>query len=438
MKKPYSVRPGKVVPLSMIISVCLSISVCLFQSCGNANNSVSGNQSVGDTVTSAPITYKLPDSSTFQDAIDGKPTTLYTLTNRNHLQVAITNYGARVVGMLVPDKKGSWTDIIVGYDSIIQYVHQPETYFGAIVGRYGNRIAKGRFRIDGKEYALATNNGPNHLHGGKKGFGAVVWTGKKLNDRTLELTYLSKDGEERYPGNLHVKVTYTLMDSNALKIDYEASTDKATVLNLTNHSYFNLNGQGSGTINNHLLQVNADTYTPVDSTLIPTGRIEPVAGTPFDFRKPVSIGSRIGDENIQLKYGKGYDHNYVLNSIGAGQPANHAGVAVPEKPDSSGKGTYSSRTGMEGLNLAATVLGDQSGILMEIYTMEPGIQFYGGNFLDGKNPIKDGKRDIYRSAFCLETQHYPNSPNEPSFPSTKLEPGAVYKTTTVYLFGVIK
>lgn len=433
MKKLYLVRTAGTNLLYYITAGCFCISACLFQSCGN--HAASENQSGGDTATVSTAAYKLPDSSTFQDAIDGKPTSLYILTNRNHVQAAITNYGARVVGLLVPDKKGNWTDIIVGYDSLNQYVHQPETYFGAIVGRYGNRIARGRFRLDDKEYILATNNGVNHLHGGKKGFGAVVWTGNKLNDHTLELTYLSKDGEEGYPGNLQVKVTYTLTDNNVLKIDYEATTDKATVLNLTNHSYFNLNGQGSGTINNHLLQINGDNYTPVDSTLIPTGRIEPVAGTPFDFRKPTAIGSRIGADNLQLKYGRGYDHNFVLNPIGGERSVARTEGSAAVQADSTGN---SSDMGIEGLNLAATVLGDQSGILMKVYTIEPGIQFYGGNFLDGTNPIKDGKKDDYRTAFCLETQHYPNSPNEPSFPSTRLEPGKVYKTRTVYWFGVGK
>jgi len=354
----------------------------------------------------------LPDSSSFRDTVDGKATTLYVLKNKNNAKAAITNYGARVVSILVPDKKGALTDVIDGYDSIGKYVHQPETFFGAIVGRYGNRIAKGKFRLEGKEYTLAINNPPNSLHGGKKGFGAVVWNGRQLNDSTLELSYLSKDGEEGYPGNLSIKVTYTFggdSTGNALSIDYEAKTDKPTVLNLTNHSYFNLNGQGSGTINHHLLQLNAARYTPVDSTLIPTGKIEPVAGTPFDFQTPTAIGSRIDSPNTQLKYGKGYDHNFVLNA---------------------GKGS--------GLNVAATVLGDQSGIFMAVYTTEPGIQFYGGNFMTGANPLKGGKKDDYRTAFCLETQHYPNSPNEPSFPTTELKPGKVYKTTTIYSFSVKK
>ncbi len=384
----------------------------LLASCGNGSNPPAPTG--GDSVTATPSASApavLPDAKAFGDTVDGKPTALYILKNKNNAEAAVTNYGARVVSLLVPDKKGVLTDVVVGYDSIGKYVHQPESFFGAIVGRYGNRIAKGKFALEGKTYTLATNDGPNHLHGGKKGFGAKVWDARQLNDSTVELSYLSRDGEEGYPGSLQVKVTYTLTgdSSNALKIDYEASTDKATVLNITNHSYFNLNGQGSGTINNHLLQLNADNYTPVDSTLIPTGKIEPVAGTPFDFRTPTAIGAHIGDDNIQLKYGKGYDHNFVLN---------------PNKGS--------------GLNPAATVLGDQSGIIMEAYTLEPAVQFYGGNFMKGANPIKGGKKDDYRTAFCMETQHYPDSPNEPSFPTTELKAGKTYRTTTVYKFSVKK
>ncbi len=363
-----------------------------------------------NTSSTAPV---LPDPAAFLDTVDGKPTALYVLINKDHkAEAAITNYGARVVSLLVPDQKGTLTDVVLGYDSIGKYVNQPDTYFGAIVGRYGNRIAKGRFRLNGKEYTLATNNAPNHLHGGKKGFDAVVWTGKQINDQTLELTYLSKDGEEGYPGNLQVKVTYTLTDSNALQISYEATTDKPTVLNLTNHSYFNLNGQGSGTINNHQLKIPADHYTPVDSTLIPTGKIEPVAGTPLDFRQPTAIGAHISDSNLQLKYGKGYDHNFVLN------PKNGDNI-----------------TGGGALIPAATVWADQSGIVLNVYTDEPGIQFYGGNFLKGTSPLKAGKKDDYRSAFCLETQHFPDSPNEPSFPSTELKPGEKYQTWTLFVFS---
>lgn len=357
-----------------------------------------------DSVVAVSAT--LPDANSFHDTVGGQPTALYILKNKN-VSAAITNYGARVVSLIVPDKNGNPTDVALGYDSIGKYIHQPETYFGAIVGRYGNRIGKGQFKLGGKTYTLARNNGPNSLHGGKKGFGSVVWTGKQVDDHTVELSYLSKDGEEGYPGNLKVKVTYTLTDSNALKISYEATTDKATVLNLTNHTYFNLNGQGSGTINNHELRLNAGQYTPVDSTLIPTGKIEAVANTPFDFRTPTVIGSRVDNDNIQLKYGKGYDHNFVINRT----------------------------AGDKGLALAATVRGDLSGIVMNVYTEEPGVQFYGGNFMEGTNPLKNGKRDDHRSAFCLETQHYPDSPNQPGFPSTELKPGQTYQTSTVYQFG---
>ncbi|HTI09290.1 MAG TPA: aldose epimerase family protein [Puia sp.] len=385
----------------------------LVASCGNGNNTpaAAGGDSLANT--GAPATAaSLPDAHSFKDTVDGKPTALYVLKNKNNAQAAITNYGARVVSLLAPDKKGVLTDIVDGYDSIGKYIHQPETYFGAIVGRYGNRIGKASFTLEGKKYTLAKNNGPNTLHGGKKGFGAVVWDAKQLSDSSVELSYLSKDGEEGYPGNLKVKVTYTLTgdSTNSLKIDYEATTDKATVVNLTNHSYFNLNGQGSGTINNHLLQINAMGYTPVDSTLIPTGKIEPVAGTPFDFNQPTAIGSRIGQDNIQLKYGKGYDHNFVLNAVQGG---------ALSRP-------------------VTTVWGDQSGIVLEVYTDQPGIQFYGGNFMTGSNPLKAGKKDDYRTAFCLETQHYPDSPNQPSFPSTELKPGKMYTSTTVYRLGVKK
>lgn len=379
------------------------VYACLLAACGN--NGASSATTSSDSLTYVGAT--LPYSANFHDTVDGKPTGLYIIKGKNGVSAAITNYGARLVSMLVPDKNGAMTDVVDGYDNIGNYLHQPETFFGAIVGRYGNRIAKGKFTLDGKTYSLAINNPPNALHGGKKGFGDVVWTGKQLNDSAVELTYLSKDGEEGYPGNLQVKVTYKL-DNNALGIEYEASTDKPTVVNLTNHAYFNLNGQGSGSIYNHLLQLNADNYTPVDSTLIPTGKIEPVAGTPLDFRQPTTIGSRINDTgNQQIKFGKGYDHNFVLN---------------PNRADTS-------------INWAARVQGDSSGIVMTVFTDQPGIQFYSGNFMSGTNPLKGGKKDGHRTAFCLETQHYPDSPNEPSFPSTELKPGETYRSTTTYAFS---
>jgi len=389
--------------MNKIFLAPLALVAGLMAGCGG--NGTSSTPAADTTAAAKASPATLPNVAAFNSTVDGLPTTLYLLKSSGKVQAAITNYGARVVSLLAPDKNGVLTDVALGYDSIGLYVHQPETFFGAIVGRYGNRIAKGKFSLNGKTYTLATNDGPNHLHGGKKGFGAVVWTGKQVNDSTVQLTYLSKDGEEGYPGNLTVKVTYTVT-GDALQIVYDASTDKPTVANITNHTYFNLNGQGNGTINNHLLQLVAERYTPVDSTLIPTGKLDSVGGTPFDFRQPTAIGSRINADNQQLKYGKGYDHNFVLN---------------PKDDTTIGE--------------AAKVTGDQSGIVMTVYTDQPAIQFYGGNFMKGTNPLKGGKKDEYRGAFCLETQHYPNSPNQPSFPSTEIKPGRGWHSTTIYSFS---
>lgn len=346
------------------------------------------------------------DSTKFQKEIDGKKTNLYVLKNKNGMQAAFTNYGGRLVSLLVPDSTGKPVDVVVGFDSVDGFVNSTEPYFGATIGRYGNRIAKGKFSLDGKQYTLFTNNGQNTLHGGKKGFQYVVWDAAQPNPQTLVLTYLSKDGEEGYPGNLNVKVTYSLTDDNELKMDYEATTDKKTVCNLTNHAFFNLNGEGSGTILNHSLQIFADQYTPVDTTLIPLGKNVAVKGTPFDFTTPETIGKRVEENNDQLKAGKGYDHNFVLN-------------------------------GTEGLGMthAATVKGDKSGIVMDIYTQEPGLQFYSGNFMQSKNVLKTGTKDDFRTALALETQHFPDSPNQPSFPSTTLSPGQTYKTSSIYKFA---
>lgn len=320
---------------------------------------------------------------------DGTEVQQYTLTNSKGMKAVFTNYGGRISSLLVPTPNGQAVDVVVGFNDAAGFETATEPYFGATIGRYGNRIAKGKFTLDGKEYTLATNNGPNTLHGGTKGFQYVVWNATPVNGHTLELRYTSKDGEESFPGNLNVKVTYSLTDDNELKMDYEATTDKKTVVNLTNHAFFNLNGEGSGTILNHRLQINADKYTPVDATLIPTGKILPVAGTPFDFRQPTPIGARIEQKNEQLKNGGGYDHNYVLNA----NPGN-------------------------GLNRAARVQGDKSNIVMEVFTTEPGLQFYSGNFMQSKNTFKGGAKDDFRTAFCLETQHFPDSPNQPAFPST--------------------
>lgn len=342
---------------------------------------------------------------------DGAEVDLYTLTNKNGVQAAITTYGGAVVSLRVPDRNGSLGDVVLGYDSLEGYVND-KSYFGAIIGRYGNRIGHAQFTLDGKTYHLAKNNGENTLHGGTKGFNKAVWTAKEIpakDGQALELTYLSKDGEEGFPGNLHVRVIYTLADSNALKINYTATTDKTTVCNLTNHSYFNLAGPGSGDILGDVLTIEADKFTPVDAGLIPTGELRDVAGTPFDFRKPTAIGARINDDNEQLKLAGGYDHNFVLR-----------------------------RTRGEPFSLAARVVDPKSGRVLEVWTDQPGVQFYTGNFLDGSVRGKDGIAYTKRSAFCLETQHFPDSPNHPEFPSTLLKPGERYHTTTVYKFSTEK
>lgn len=334
---------------------------------------------------------------------------LYTFKNKSGMQVKITNYGAIVTSILVPDRNGKLGDITLGYDRVEDYINAVDKpYFGAIVGRYGNRIAKGEFVIDGETYSLATNNSPNHLHGGVVGFDKVVWDAELVGGKGwsgLELSYLAKDKEEGYPGNLSIKVTYKLTDANELIVDYLATTDKATPVNLTQHSYFNLKGEGEGDILDHKLMINASNYTPVDSTMIPTGEIKAVAGTPFDFTQAKAIGRDIGKKNEQLEFGLGFDHNFVLDREG------------------------------DGLSLAAMVHEPSTGRVMEITTTEPGIQFYCGNFLDGRLKGKSGKPYVHRGGFCLETQHYPDSPNQKNFPSTILKPGDEYRTTTVFKFS---
>jgi aldose 1-epimerase len=338
---------------------------------------------------------------------DGKEIQLYVLTNKNGLEAAVTNFGGILVSLRVPDRQGKLGDIVLGYDSLDGYLSD-KSFFGGTIGRYGNRIAQGKFILDGVTYTLARNNGENHLHGGIIGFNKVVWQAKEVPSKdgpSLQLNYLSKDGEEGYPGNLFVQVTYTLTDGNALKIDYTATTDKDTIVNLTNHSYFNLAGPG-GDILEHQLMIQADQFTPVDAGLIPTGELRGVHGTPFDFRKQTAIGARVEQSDEQLKLGKGYDHNWVLN-----------------------------REGKNGLALAARVYEGKTGRQMEVWTTEPGIQFYSGNFLDGTIHGKGGQIYAHRSGFCLETQHFPDSPNQAKFPSTVLKPGAKYHTTTIYKFS---
>lgn len=346
--------------------------------------------------------------SPFGNAGERQPGDLYMLTNRNGVQVGITNYGGRVVSILVPDRHGKMGDVVLGFDHLEGYLGS-NPFFGALIGRYGNRIAQGRFTLDGVEYKLAQNDGANSLHGGLKGFDKVTWTPREVSAHpaALELTYVSRDGEEGYPGTLTAKVVYTLTDTNELKIEYTATTDKDTVVNLTNHSYFNLAGEGNGDILKHEIMINAGRFTPVDAALIPTGELRQVEGTPFDFQKLTAIGARINDEDEQLKFGRGYDHNFVLNRTGAG------------------------------FTLAARVMDPESGRVMEVLTTQPGLQFYTGNFLDGSIHGKGGKVYGRRSAFCLETQHFPDSPNHPKFPTTELKPGQTYHQTTVYKFSKI-
>jgi aldose 1-epimerase len=347
--------------------------------------------------------------TTMQATFQGKPIEMVTLKNRNGIELHAISYGGIITSLKVPDRGGKAADIVLGFDQPnAYYADPPPPFFGAIIGRYGNRIAKGKFSLNGKTYTLATNNGPNHLHGGNKGFDKVLWTvttKESAAGSSAIFTRTSPDGEEGYPGNLQVRVTYTLTDRNELIVDYHATTDKATPVNLTQHSYFNMAGEGSGDILGQQLTIDADRYTPVDATLIPTGELAPVSGTPFDFRQPTAIGARIDRDDPQLQNGKGYDHNWVLNRKGAG------------------------------LQFAARLTDPKSGRSMEIATTEPGLQFYSGNFLDGTIKGKSGHVYAHRSGLCLETQHFPDSPNHRNFPSTILEPGKSYDSQTVFTFS---
>lgn len=343
---------------------------------------------------------------------DGQPVDLFTLTNAHGIEVRLTNYGGIIISLKTPDRSGQLGDIVLGYDSLSGYLHDTP-YFGAIVGRYGNRIARGRFALDGTTYRLVVNNGPNSLHGGIRGFDKVLWNAEPLrneNSVAIVLDYTSADMEEGYPGTLRARVTYTLTDDNRLIVDYQATSDKPTPVNLTQHSYWNLAGDGRRDILAHELTINADSMTPVDSTLIPTGEISPVAGTPFDFRTPIPIGARIDQrQNTQIRYGGGYDHNFVLN-----------------------RGSRAA----DALLFAAHVVEPSTGRTLDVFTTEPGMQFYSGNFLDGSITGKAGNVYKYRYGLALETQHYPDSPNHPNFPSTILRPGQQYRTRTIFAFGV--
>ena len=356
---------------------------------------------------SNPSPPELIKDESFAGVVAGEKMRLFTLQNENGVATQITNYGGRVVNLWVPDKNGKFDDIVLGYETIEEYMDSNEIYYGALIGRYGNRIGRGLFNLNDTVYKLGLNDGgKNHLHGGMKGFHNVVWDAEQPDEQTLVLNYISRDMEEGYPGKLEVQVTYRLTDGNELRIEYDASVDKPSPVNLTHHSFFNLNGAGSGTINDHILQINADKYTPVDADLIPTGELKSVDGTPMDFREPKRIGQHVEEDFEQLKFGKGYDHNWVLNEA------------------------------EDGLIYAAKVVEPQTGRTLEVYTNEPGLQFYGGNFLNSSDTGKEGKVYAHRSAFCLETQHFPDSPNKPGFPSVILNPGEDYKSVCVYKFGV--
>jgi aldose 1-epimerase len=375
------------------------IAACLVAACSSRSS---------EPMTSKPSAGS--SRSAFGTSSDGQPIELVTLRNGNGMEVRAMTYGAIIVSIKVPDRQGQFDDVVLGHDDAAGYFNNPP-YFGAVVGRYGNRIAKGKFSLDGHTYTLATNNGANHLHGGNKGWDKAIWraaTSDESRGASATFSHTSPDGDEGYPGTVNATVTYTLNDQNELRIDYGATTDKPTVINLTQHSYFNLAGPRASNILEHRMMIVADRYTPVDDGLIPTGELASVQGTPFDFRQSTPIGARIDQQDTQLVRGKGYDHNFVLN-----------------------------RTA-DGLALAARVVDPVTGRTLEVLTTEPGVQFYSGNFLDGTLAGKGGVKYARRAGFCLETQHFPDSPNHPNFPSTALRPAETYKTSTVFRFGVDK
>lgn len=383
-------------------SIMYAVLLLVFGTIGCKQNKKE-SQSEMETVTTESEQNPI-EETVFGEMPDGTEVKRFTLMNDSGMEVDVITYGGIITRWTAPDNQGNYEDIVLGFDNLDQYLNG-NPYFGALIGRYGNRIAKGKFSLDGETYSLATNDGENHLHGGEKGFDKVVWQGQAkntANGSVVELTYTSEDGEEGYPGKLDVKVTYTLTDDDALDIHYEAVTDKPTVVNLTQHSYFNLSGQLSEPVLDHEIYINADTFLPVDGSLIPTGAFKEVAGTPFDFTEPKTIGEEIEVDNEQLGRGMGYDHCWVIN------------------------------TGDEGFQLIATAHHEETGRFMEVYSDEPGVQFYSGNFLDGTLPAKTGGNYVQRSGFCLETQHYPDSPNQTDFPSVRLNPGETYTSRTMY------
>ena len=389
--------------LHLATSGAFAIAAIMAVGCSSGTGS---KGAAADSTTHAQ-TVNLLDKTGFQGMLDGIKTDLYVLKNAHGVTATFTNYGGRLVSLQVPDKNGKMVDVVCGFPSIADYAKATEPYYGATIGRFGNRIAKGKFTLEGKQYTLFTNNGVNTLHGGKKGFQYQTFNASQPDSSTVVFTRVSKDMEEGFPGNLSVKVTYHLNEENGLEMTYDATTDKTTVVNLTNHAFFNLNGEGSGTILNHEITIYASRITPVDSTLIPTGKITEVKGTPFDFLSANTMGARIDQDNEQLKNGKGYDINYVLDSTGE---HHHA----------------------------ATVIGDKTGIRMDIYTDQPGLQVYSGNFMQADNTFNNGIKDSFRTAFAMETQHFPDAPNQPGFPSTVLKPGQNYHTTSEYKFSVQK
>jgi len=352
----------------------------------------------------------LPEPQAFQTIIDGKPVYLYTLDNGQGMKIALTNYGGRIVSWLTPDRNGNWEDIVMGYDSIDGYLDSKEAFFGALIGRYSNRIQKGQFSLNDTTYQLDINNGPHHLHGGRKGFHNVVWNATQHSETHVSSHYTSVDGEMGYPGTVQVQADFRLEAGNQLRIDFVATTDKTTPINLTTHPFFNLGGAASGSIEEHVLTLFADYFTPIDSLLIPTGVLEPVEGTPFDFRTPTPIRRQLDSTDTQQRYGRGFDHNFVVRQADTTQS----------------------------LQLAARVLEKRSGRILEIFTTQPGIQFYSGNFLDGSDVGREGKPYRYRGALCLEPQHFPDAPNRPEFPSTLLQPGERYEHTIVFRTDIKK
>lgn len=384
------------------IGKIILLFVC-FSSCENKKSNKEDDRYKSEIMTKKEFI----NQKDFITTINGKEVRLFSLENENGVKAYFTNYGGRIVSLLVPDKDGELIDVVLGFKNAGDYINSTEPYYGATVGRFGNRIAEGKFSLDGEEFFVPINNGKNALHGGKEGFESKVWEAKQTDSASIIFNYLSKDMEQGFPGNLEVSVTYTLTPKNEIQIDYVAKTDKTTILNLTNHAFFNLNGEGSGNILDHVLQIYADVYTPVDEGLIPTGELREVDRTPFDFTAPKPIGRDIEGTDKQLEFGKGYDHNFVLG----------------EKKE-------------RGMNHAATVKGEKTGIVMNIYTQEPGMQFYSGNFMEGKNTLKSGVKDDFRTAFALETQHFPDSPNQPNFPSTVLKKGQTFKSKTIYSFDV--